>query len=355
VSRIIKKILRTTTVSIMVLPRILVPSALRLLSFSSLTLVARTLEKQSFIFPGVLSHCQKMSFTTEQFGTPFTENFRVYFKNDEGLVSPFHDIPMFADKENGVFNMVVEIPKWENAKMEISTKDDMNPIKQDIKKGKVRFVKNVFPFRGYMWNYGAIPQTWEDPMETDEHTGQKGDGDPIDVVEIGFRVAKRGEIKQVKILGVLALIDEGETDWKVIAIDVNDPLAPRLNDIGDVRKTMPGLIEATHEWFKTYKIPAGSGPNEFAFEGEAKDRKFTFDVIMQTHEQWKKLVLKKMENEKKLAVNNVSVEDSPYKITQEKAKAATEGLPALTVAAALPDDVDMMYYLTKAQKDGVKE
>lgn len=36
----------------------------------------------------------------------------------------------------------------------------MNPIKQDSKKGKPRFVKNVFPYKGYIWNYGAIPQVW---------------------------------------------------------------------------------------------------------------------------------------------------------------------------------------------------
>jgi len=34
---------------------------------------------------------------------------------------------------------------------------------------------------------------------------------------------------QVKILGGYAMIDEGETDWKVIAIDVTDPLAEKLN------------------------------------------------------------------------------------------------------------------------------
>ena len=43
------------------------------------------------------------------------------------------------------------------------------------------------------------------------------------------QVAKRGEVKQVKVLGVMALIDEGETDWKLIAIDVNDPLASKMN------------------------------------------------------------------------------------------------------------------------------
>ena len=33
--------------------------------------------------------------------------------------------------------MVVEVPRWTNAKMEIDTKAPMNPIKQDTKKGKV--------------------------------------------------------------------------------------------------------------------------------------------------------------------------------------------------------------------------
>ena len=39
----------------------------------------------------------------------------------------------------------------------------------------------------------------------------------------------RGEVVKVKVLGVLAMIDEGETDWKVIAINVEDPEASSLN------------------------------------------------------------------------------------------------------------------------------
>ena len=54
--------------------------------------------------------------------------------------------------------MVVEVPRWLNAKMEIATKDPLNPIKQDVKKGKLRYVANLFPYKGYIWNYGAIPQ-----------------------------------------------------------------------------------------------------------------------------------------------------------------------------------------------------
>jgi inorganic pyrophosphatase len=56
-----------------------------------------------------------------------------------------------------------------------------------------------------------------------------GDNDPVDVCEIGEVVAYPGQVKQVKVLGTMALLDEGETDWKVIVIDVNDPLASKLN------------------------------------------------------------------------------------------------------------------------------
>lgn len=86
-----------------------------------------------------------------------------------------------------IFHVIVEVPRWTNAKMEvlfknplhlainnfalcnltsgfyvyisqIATKDPLNPLKQDVKKGNLRYVANVFPHKGYIWNYGAIPQ-----------------------------------------------------------------------------------------------------------------------------------------------------------------------------------------------------
>jgi inorganic pyrophosphatase len=95
---------------------------------------------------------------------------------------------------------------------------------------------------------------------------------------------------QVKVLGVIALLDEGETDWKLIAIDVKDPLAQHLNDIYDVDQYFPGLLAATFEWFRVYKVPAGKPLNSFGFNGEFKDRAFAHDVIKETHEFWKKLI-----------------------------------------------------------------
>lgn len=57
------------------------------------------------------------------------------------------------------------------------------------------------------------PKTWEDPSHVDPNTHAKGDNDPLDVCEIGSAVGKRGEIKRVKVLGTIALIDEGK--WEL--------------------------------------------------------------------------------------------------------------------------------------------
>ena len=45
----------------------------------------------------------------------------------------------------------------------------------------------------------------------DPNTNAKGDNDPLDVCEIGERVWARGDVRQVKVLGTVALIDEGPT------------------------------------------------------------------------------------------------------------------------------------------------
>ena len=61
----------------------------------------------------------------------------------------------------------------------------------------------------------------------------------VDVVEIGESRGKVGQLMKVKPLGVLAMIDEGELDWKVIAISLDDPKASLVNDVDDVEKHFP--------------------------------------------------------------------------------------------------------------------
>ncbi|OMH86325.1 Inorganic pyrophosphatase [Zancudomyces culisetae] len=167
--------------------------------------------------------------------------------------------------------MVVEIPRWTNAKNEINKKEYGNPIVQDQKNGKPRFVHDIFPYKGYIWNYGALPQTYEDPETKDKFTGCIGDGDPVDVIEIGSKLGVLGEIKKVKILGTVCLIDGDETDWKIIAIDVNDPISNNVRSVGDLESVFPGLLSATKNWFTDYKIPDGKPKNSWGLEGQAKD------------------------------------------------------------------------------------
>lgn len=80
----------------------------------------------------------------------------------------------------------------------------------DTKKGKLRYVRNCFPHHGYIWNYGAFPQTWEDPNSKHPETGCNGDNDPLDVCEIGEAIGYVGQIKQVKVLGIMVRCVESE-------------------------------------------------------------------------------------------------------------------------------------------------
>ena len=48
--------------------------------------------------------------------------------------------------------------------------------------------------RPIFWNYGFVPQTWENPDEKDSWTGYYGDGDPLDVVEIGSVEKDLGDV-----------------------------------------------------------------------------------------------------------------------------------------------------------------
>lgn len=213
-------------------------------------------------------------------------------------VSPMHDVPL--TEVSGIYNMVVETPRFTNAKIEISRDREFNPLLQDRKKDQLRFVANVFPYHGYIHNYGALPQTWEDPSVVDPHTGEAGDNDPLDVCELGGAIGYTGQLKQVKILGCMPLLDEGETDWKVFAIDVRDPLAEVLNDIPDIRKHMPGMLEATARWFQDYKIPDGKPRNKV---GDFLPQSEALTIINSCHSHWKKLV-----NDPKLAQHhNVSI------------------------------------------------
>ncbi|KAG7486036.1 inorganic pyrophosphatase 2, mitochondrial [Solea senegalensis] len=274
---------------------------------------------------------QTMPFHTEERGRPNSSDYRIYFKTSEGkYISPFHDIPLIAEteQENDVpakkpknddnevlYNMVVEVPRWSNAKLEIATKELLNPIKQDVKKGKLRYVANVFPYKGYIWNYGALPQ-----------------------------VCYPGQVIQVKVLGILAMIDEGEMDWKVIAINANDPDAKKLNNIGDVRKSRPGHLEATVDWFRKYKVPDGKPENQFGFNGQFKDKDFAAEIIKSTHEHWRAL-LQKQTNCEGIECKNITCHESPLRCSADEARDVVQAAPACGSPVPVSPELDKWHFV----------
>ncbi|XP_051876072.1 inorganic pyrophosphatase-like [Pristis pectinata] len=287
-----------------------------------------------------MRHC----YSKEERGEAHSPSYLLYLKNSDGkYISPFHDIPLYDVVDKALFNMVVEVPRWTNAKMEIATKMPLNPIKQDMKKGKVRYVANIFPNKGYIWNYGALPQTWEDPCRKDPSTNFCGDNDPIDVCDIGSKVCSCGDVIQVKVLGALALIDEGEMDWKIIAINNEDPDAQMFNDIDDVRRYKPGYLEATVNWFKLYKVPDGKPENQLGFNGEFKDRDFALGVIESTHQYWCSIIYNKTDGGD-ITCKNVSISDSPFYCSQEEAESLVHSAPEYVKPSPIPDEVNNWHF-----------
>jgi inorganic pyrophosphatase len=268
-------------------------------------------------------------------------DFRYYFQRDGfGPVNPLHDIPLYADKDKKILNMVCEIPRWTNAKLELKTSDPLAPIVQDMKKGKKRYVHNVYPYKGYIWNYGCFPQTWEDSNSVHMETGALGDGDPLDVCEIGRDAATVGQVIQVKVLGVLGMIDEGEMDWKVIVVNVRDPLASRMHDIDDLYRVLPGLLHATFSWFRTYKVPDGKPFNVFAFREQVQPALYAHEIITECHDSWKKLVTGEVVHKNHNCLNT-TLSFSKFHISVDEARSiVNNSIAAFEAKSANDPDAD---------------
>lgn len=245
-------------------------------------------------------------------------DYKIHLYYGDKRISPWHDIPYAAKDENSntrdhttLLHFVCEIPKGTARKYEtITTKEVLgvegsvedNPIMQDRKNkkgihrtGKVQLREYRYPEDkpATWWNYGAVPQTWEEPHYITPETGAPGDDDPIDVVQLNDKPCAIGDVQVVRPLGIFALIDEGETDWKMLVVDVN------AGDTKSKWKTLKDVPQDTQaallEWFRMYKVPEGKGENEIPkIKGDSgspwiKDEKFAARVAFETHEEWCKL------------------------------------------------------------------
>jgi 3'-phosphoadenosine 5'-phosphosulfate synthase len=226
-------------------------------------------------------------------GTYGKTDFAVFLTRGNKQASPWHDIPLVvptttsaAVSSTAQFNMITEIPKHTSAKMEVMKDKWSNPIMQDTNKdGSPRYYTYGVPF----FNYGLLPQTWEDPhMISDEGFG--GDNDPLDVIEVGESPLALGSVTEVKVLGSLELIDEGETDHKIIALRTSDPRSVSINDVKDLENHVPGLTARLVDWLKMYKTSDGKAINVLSNSGEPTSRLEAVSIISECHEKWTELV-----------------------------------------------------------------
>lgn len=201
-----------------------------------------------------------------------------YFKKTK-QISPWHDINY--KEKNGLYNMIIEIPKFSKEKIEMSKYDEYNPLKFDI----VNNLPRMYHMPIY-WNYGFVPQTWENPNLL--QFGYIGDNDPLDILEIGNNILELGSIQQVKILGSIAMIDQNEYDWKIISISNKDTHFQNINNIHDIEEYYPHTLSGIREWFRWYKVPDKKPLNTFELEEKFQNKEFSEMVIEDTHIEWMK-------------------------------------------------------------------
>ena len=157
-------------------------------------------------------------------------------------------------KRGGV-NVIVEIPAGTNAKWEVTKPEGLLRWKE--KNGKPRIVK----YLSYPGNYGMVPRTL---LPKDEG----GDGDPLDVLILGPAIP-RGAVVQVRIIGVLRLLDRGEQDDKLIALPLNDPVM-QADSLKKLDEQYPGVLPIIETWFVRYKGPGKMESGGYGNMNEAR-------------------------------------------------------------------------------------
>lgn len=145
-----------------------------------------------------------------------------------------------AVAERHVVHAVVEIPAGTADKWEV-TKDGRSLV-IERSGGALRRID----YLPYPANYGFMPRT-----RSDSTAG--GDGDALDVILLGPS-APCGAVVRARVLGVLRLIDDGETDHKVLAVRPNAPLGD-VDSMDDLRDRYPGVLDILQTWFVNYEGP----------------------------------------------------------------------------------------------------
>lgn len=125
-------------------------------------------------------------------------------------------------------NVTIEIPKKSNVKYEYDRKT------KQISVDRILFGTEVYPH-----NYGFIKEALD------------WDGDELDALVIADQSFLPGVIVPVRIIGAMEMIDDGETDTKLISVIDCDPRYKHINNLNDLGEHN---LKEIQNFFETYKL-----------------------------------------------------------------------------------------------------
>ncbi len=138
----------------------------------------------------------------------------------------WHDVPL-GDNIPEEFNTIIEIPKGSHNKYEVDKETGL------IKLDRANYGPSPYPF-----DYGFAPQTlWDD-------------NDPLDVIVVTTNPLAPGILVKVRPVAVIDMIDDGESDYKIIAVPVKDMRFDKVQDLQDLNEH---AIKEYQNFFETYK------------------------------------------------------------------------------------------------------
>ena len=130
--------------------------------------------------------------------------------------------------ENGNLNVIIEIQKGSKNKYEL-----------DKETGLIMLDRVMYTGQDYPFDYGFVPNTlWHD-------------GDPLDVLVMTTYPLLPGVLLEARVLGVMDMIDDGESDAKIITVPAKDPRFAHINDLDDIPAH---TIKEYKHFFETYKV-----------------------------------------------------------------------------------------------------
>jgi hypothetical protein len=176
-------------------------------------------------------------------------------------MADFNKILDAGDVENGIINVVVEIPEGSTHKIEWDRK---NAVMKLDRVEPLIFAKPT--------NYGFIPQTLDE------------DGDELDALIVTRQPLPTGIYMQARVIGVMKFVDDGEVDDKIVVVPADD------RDAGNEIKTLSDLpaqlIKQIEFHFNNYKALKKPGTTQVTHWGDVAEAK---EVIKESQARWKAL------------------------------------------------------------------